>query len=107
MRAVELEMAAQRYDAIAEAQQPASVRAGASDAVVGDVDQEAAVLDPGRHVRVLRAACFATFVSASATKKCAVAPICAGKRSSGTETSTGTWRVRRRSPPHPPPGHAR
>jgi hypothetical protein len=38
-RAVELEIAAQRHDEIAEVQQPVSVRAGAAEAAVGDVDQ--------------------------------------------------------------------
>ena len=70
-RALDLERAVERADAVGEAAQPgpaAGVRA--ADAVVADVDHRVAVLAPRRRpARASRSAYLATLVSASATTK--------------------------------------
>ena len=69
-RAVDVELAVERLDAVREPSDPAAAaRVRAADAVVGDLDEQVAVLDAAtRTVAADARAYLATFVSASATR---------------------------------------
>jgi hypothetical protein len=68
-RALHLEPASQRGEAILEADEATAVGAGAADAVVAHVHVQQAVLDPRLTFALSAPECLTTFVSASATTK--------------------------------------
>jgi hypothetical protein len=68
-RAVDLELASQARDAIAQAEQPAPIGPRASDAVIAHVDPQLPSSTRAATLACCAPECFATFVSVSATMK--------------------------------------